>query len=262
MAIDRSPLFVDQNPLFVDDRFWRFFLFNTVVLVSAFIKKSTHMNRAFQFGENVSGYNIPVLNEREIRASAGIWFLFIFMSLMLIVFKQNFIPVKYAITLFLTDFSIRVFINPKFSPSLIIGRLIVRNQTPEYVGAQQKKFAWIIGVSLSALMFVFLVLMNSFSPITGIICLICLVFLFFEACFGICLGCKFYSMIYKEKAQYCPGEICDSKSRQDIQKTSGVQQLIVLGLVAYIFAIANLFNNQFKKEPHALFNISRNTAAR
>ncbi len=220
------------------------------------------MNRAFQFGENVNGYNIRVLNEREIRASAGIWFLFIFMSLMLIVFKQNFIPVKYAITLFLTDFIIRVFINPKFSPSLIIGRLIVRNQTPEYVGARQKRFAWIIGVSLSALMFVFLVLMNSFSPITGITCLICLIFLFFEACFGICLGCKVYSIVYKEKVQYCPGEICDSKSKQDIQKTSGIQLLIVLGLVAYIFVIANLFNNQFRKEPHALFNISRKTAAK
>ena len=30
------------------------------------------MNKAKQFGETVEGYNIPVLNEREIRASAGI----------------------------------------------------------------------------------------------------------------------------------------------------------------------------------------------
>jgi len=36
----------------------------------------------------------------------------------------------------------------RFSPWLILGRLIVRNQTPEYVGAAQKKFAWIIGVEL------------------------------------------------------------------------------------------------------------------
>src|SRR5580658_8095037 len=108
------------------------------------------MNKLIQFGEQVKGYNIPVLNEREIRAAAGILFLFIFMSLILILFKNDFVLAKYAITLFLTDFIIRVFINPKFSPSLIIGRLIVRNQVPEYVGAQQKKFAWIIGVILSA----------------------------------------------------------------------------------------------------------------
>src|SRR3954465_4080693 len=118
------------------------------------------MNNLFQFGENVEGYGIPVLNEREIRAAAGILFLATFISLMLILFKNNFVPIKYVITTFLTDFIIRVFVNPKFSPSLIIGRLFVRIQVPEYVGAQQKKFAWIIGLILSATMFIFLVLVN------------------------------------------------------------------------------------------------------
>src|SRR6266481_7628324 len=172
------------------------------------------MNKAIQFGENVEGYNIPVLNEREIRASAGILFLATFISLMLIIFKDNFLPIKYVITLFLTDFIIRVFVNPKFSPILIIGRLIVRNQVPEYVGAQQKKFAWIIGVALSGTMFILMVIVNSYSPITGIICLICLVFLFFESAFGICLGCKFYPLFFKEKVQFCPGEVCDAKAKQ------------------------------------------------
>src|SRR5678815_4118196 len=108
--------------------------------------KNKRMNNLIQFGENVEGYNMPVLNEREIRASAGILFLATFISLMLIIFKNNFLPIKYVITIFLTDFIIRVFINPKFSPTLIIGRLIVSNQVPEYVGAQQKKFAWLIGI--------------------------------------------------------------------------------------------------------------------
>jgi len=218
--------------------------------------KNEKMNKAIQFGENVNGYNIPVLNEREIRASAGILFLATFISLMLIIFKNNFLPIKYVITLFLTDFIIRVFVNPKFSPTLIIGRLIVRNQVPEYVGAQQKKFAWIIGVALSATMFIFMVLVNSYSPITGIICLICLVFLFFESAFGICLGCKFYSMFYKEKAQYCPGEVCDAKSKQDIQKTSGVQLLIVLAFIAFTVLAAFLFNAQFSKQPYDLFGMN------
>ena len=214
------------------------------------------MNKVIQFGEDVKGYNIPVLNEREIRASAGILFLATFISLMLIIFRNNFLPIKYVITLFLTDFIIRVFVNPKFSPTLIIGRLIVRNQVPEYVGAQQKKFAWIIGVALSATMFIFMVLVNSYSPITGIICLICLVFLFFESAFGICLGCKFYSMFYKEKAQYCPGEVCDAKSKQDIQKTSGVQLLIVLAFIAFTVLATFLFNAQFSKQPYDLFGMN------
>ena len=220
------------------------------------------MKKVIKFGEDVKGYNIPVLNEREIRAAAGILFLATFISLMLIIFKNNFLPIKYVITLFLTDFIIRVFVNPKFSPTLIIGRLIVRNQNPEYVGARQKLFAWIIGVVLSATMFILLVVVNAFSPITGIVCLICLIFLFFESAFGICLGCKFYKLFYKEKAQFCPGEVCDAKSKQDIQKTSGIQLLIVFGFTAYIFLTAILFNNKFKEKPYDLFGISGSTQSR
>jgi hypothetical protein len=127
------------------------------------------MNKAKQFGETVEGYNIPVLNEREIRASAGILFLFLFISWMLIIFKENFILIKYFNLIFLTDFIIRVFINPKFSPSLIVGRLIVSRQNPEYVGAAQKKFAWTIGLVLATIMFFLMVVVNSYSFITGII---------------------------------------------------------------------------------------------
>ena len=213
------------------------------------------MNKAIQFGETVEGYNIPVLNEREIRASAGILFLATFISLMLIVFKNNFLPIKYVITFFLIDLIIRVFVNPRFSPTLIIGRLIVRNQVPEYVGARQKKFAWMIGIILAATMFVFMVVINSYGPVSGIICLVCLLFLFFESAFGICLGCKFYSLFYKGKVQYCPGEICDTRSKQDIQKTSGVQFLIVLAFIAFIFLTTWLFNDEFSKKPYDLFGI-------
>ncbi|MFA6945274.1 MAG: DUF4395 domain-containing protein [Pedobacter sp.] len=220
------------------------------------------MKKLIQFGENADGYNIPVLNEREIRASAGILFLATFISLMLIIFKNNFLPIKYVITLFFTDFIIRVFVNPKFSPALIMGRLIVRNQVPEYVGAQQKKFAWIIGVALSGTMFIFMVVLNSYSPITGIVCLICLIFLFFESAFGICLGCKFYSIFYKEKAQYCPGEVCGTESKQDIQKTSGVQLLIVLAFIGFIFLTALLFNDNFSKHPIDLFRIFTTTGSK
>jgi hypothetical protein len=217
------------------------------------------MSSLIKFGEDVEGFNIPVLNEREIRASAGILFLVLLISLMLVIFKSEFLLVKYFITIFLTDFIIRVFMNPKLSPSLIIGRLIVGNQVPEYVGAQQKKFAWIIGLILATIMFVLLVVVNAYSPITGVICLICLIFLFFETAFGICLGCKFYPLFFKGKAQYCPGEVCDVKSKQDIQKTSKVQILIVFGFIAYIFLTIFFFHDTFSKTPYDLFGIYSST---
>jgi hypothetical protein len=211
------------------------------------------MKKIIQFGENVEGYNIPVLNEREIRAAAGLLFLGTFISLMFILFKGNFIPIKYVIILFLFDFLVRVFINPRYSPTLILGRLIVRNQTPEYVGAAQKKFAWIVGVVLSGTMFVFFIIVNAYSPITGIICLICLIFLFFESAFGICLGCKFYPLFFKDKVQYCPGEVCDVKQRQEIQKTSLSQFLVVIAFIAFIIITVMVMNDRFKIAPHNLF---------
>lgn len=206
-----------------------------------------------QFGENVEGYSIPVLNEREVRAAAGLMFLATFISLMLILFEGNFVPIKYVLIIFLTDFIVRIFTSPKFSPILVISRLIVSNQNPEYVGAEQKKFAWYIGLVLSATMFVLMVIINSFSYITGIVCLICLILMFFETAFGICLGCKIYKIFNKEKVQYCPGEVCDLKAKQEIQKTSLIQLVVVLIFMAFVLLISILFNAKFKEKPQNLF---------
>lgn len=205
------------------------------------------------FGELVEGYHIPVLNEREIRAAAGIMFLATFISLMLIINSGNFVPIKYVIIVFLIDFSIRLFINPKYAPVLILGRFMVSNQNPEYVGAKQKKFAWYIGLFLAAAMFILMVVFNTYSIITGLVCLICLILMFFESAFGICIGCKMYSLFYKEKAQYCPGEICDVKTKHDIQKINLKQVSITFLFIAFIFLITFLFSSHLFDQPVDLF---------
>lgn len=223
------------------------------------------MNRnikILRFGEEVEGFNIPVLNEREIRAAAGILFLIMFISVLTVLLRGNFLLLKYAITLFLTDMIIRVLINPRFSPALIVGRLIVRNQLPEYVGAPQKKFAWIIGLVISSTMFVLQIILNTYGPITGIMCFICLIFLFFESAFGICIGCKVYSWIYREKTRYCPGNVCENTKKTDIQKTSLSQFFIVLGFVIFLILTVVLFNDDFSKKPYELFGTSHSEQAK
>ncbi len=215
------------------------------------MKKTTYPS----FGEEVEGYEIPVLNEREIRASAGILFLFMFISLMLILFKGNFLMIKYVIIVFLSDLLIRVFISPRYSPTLILGRLIVRRQTPEYVGAAQKKFAWKIGIAFASLMFILLVIINSYSIFTGLTCLICLVFLFFESAFGICLGCLVYGWFYKNKLQYCPGEVCSPANRQEIQKISRAQIFILFGLIVFVVVMAIFLREKFSVPPRNLWSM-------
>jgi hypothetical protein len=164
------------------------------------------MSKIVKFGEEVKDYSIPVLNEREIRAAAGILFLMMLISIMTVILKGDFTLLKYAVTIFLTDIMIRVFVNPKFAPTLIIGRLIVRNQTPEYVGAPQKKFAWIIGVVLAVSMFVLLVIVNSYSPITGLICFVCLIFRFSNRLLEFASVANFIPCFLREKFSIVPAK--------------------------------------------------------
>jgi hypothetical protein len=148
---------------------------------------------------------------------------------------------------------VRVLEGPRWSPTLVLGRLLVRNQVPEYVGARQKYFAWVLGVALASVMFVLVNVLNTFSPISGIICLLCLIFLLAESAFGICIGCKLYALVAREKPELCPGETCEVKDRQAIQRTTPAQLAVVAGLVAWVAVMATVFHAGFTVTPHALF---------
>jgi len=185
------------------------------------------MKKHIYFGEKVEGYSVPVLNEREARAGAGILFALGMISFLNAFLLHAFAFTQIFITLFMVDFTIRVLINPKYSPSLILGRLFVQNQTPEYVGAAQKRFAWSIGLVLSVIMFVLVVVLEAMTPVKIIICVICLILLFSETAFGVCLGCFMYHFIYKTSPHYCPGDVCEIRQKEEIQKTSKLQLFIV-----------------------------------
>lgn len=198
------------------------------------------MKKHFYFGEKVKGYDVPVLNEREARAAAGILFLFAIISFLNALVLRNFFPLKIFISAFLVDFFIRVIINPRYSPTLILGRFFVQNQKPEYTGAPQKRFAWGIGLVLSTIMFFVIVVFNILHPINLLICLLCLVLLFFETAFGICIGCKMYSWFTKNSAKHCPGGVCEFVLKEDVQKISWTQIMILLIFLALVI-LAFLF---------------------
>ena len=183
----------------------------------------------FEFGEKHKDFEISVFNEREVRAAAGIVFLFAFIAFMNGWLTGNNEPTKLMVSAFLVDFFIRVFINPKYAPSMIVGRWVVNNQTPEYVGAPQKRWAWAFGFILALIMFYLVVLNDIRGPINIMTCALCLGLLFFESVFGICVGCKVYNIFHKESAKYCPGESCDiSKEKDAIQKVNYYQTSVLL----------------------------------
>ncbi len=167
------------------------------------------MSNVFVFGEQIDGYPVRVLNERAVRAGAGILFFFAMVAFMTAWLTGNFQPTRVFVVGFLADFTIRLFINPRYAPSLIVGQWFVRRQQPEYVGAPQKRFAWAIGFVLAMAMLYLVVLNNVVGPINLLVCATCLVLMFFETAFGICIGCKLYNLFNKEQAQLCPGGVCE-----------------------------------------------------
>ncbi|MBN2884381.1 DUF4395 domain-containing protein [Patescibacteria group bacterium] len=201
------------------------------------------MNKIFQFGEKVAGFSVPVLNEREARASAGILFFFAMISLFNVMLIGNFTVIKIFIIAFTIEFLIRVFINPKYAPVMVLGRLAVSGQKPEYTGAHQKRFAWSLGLGLAALMLASLVFGLFSIMFSCVICIVCVLLLFFESAFGICLGCHLYNLFTGNKAELCPGGICEVRKKEDIQKVNYAQLLIILLFFVVIFYTASVFRS-------------------
>jgi len=171
------------------------------------------------FGELKEGIPYKVLDERTIRASAGIM-----LFLGAIAFVNGFVLNKFDIIPYISgflalNFSIGIFLNPKYAPTYFLAGKIVKGQTSLPVGAIQKKFAWSLGLFLSVTIFgLSLLLLKDpafFQPVC-FLCIWCLVFLYFESAFGICVGCKIYHLFLDwkilkqpEVKPNCMGDSCE-----------------------------------------------------
>ncbi|VAY87198.1 hypothetical protein MNB_ARC-1_735 [hydrothermal vent metagenome] len=165
------------------------------------------MAKIFEFGQKIDKYDFKVVNERDARASAGIMFLLGTITLFAFLMSRNLFWANLFTITFILEFFIRIFINPRFAPYMLLGSLIVSNQEPDWVEASPKKFAWILGVILGAIMTYFIVF-NIMTPARMITCLLCLFLLYMESVFGICLGCIIYKRL-NIKLYKCPGGVCE-----------------------------------------------------
>lgn len=180
----------------------------------------------FTYGETVFGYEENVLNEREARAGAGIMFLLGMISMANCFMLSNALFAKYFITFFMFDFFIRI-VKAKYSPSLLLGRMFVQNQDPEYVGAKQKRFSWGLGFFFSIYIFYVFVIDFDITLLAVMLCFLCLTLLFLEAAFSICIGCLIYGLIDEHKIMYCPGGSCQLKMKEAVQRFDNFQKTIV-----------------------------------
>jgi len=172
-----------------------------------------------EFGEFIGEIKFKVLDERQMRASAGIMFLLGLFASINAFLLQRYIVVPYIAGFLVLNFMIGIIINPKYSPTVILARLFVGKQTPLYIGAAQKKFAWSLGLILASVIFVlsFPLLTNEtyFRPVC-LLCILCLILLYLETAFAICIGCKIYRLFIRMKIlpepevnPNCMGDACD-----------------------------------------------------
>jgi hypothetical protein len=99
----------------------------------------------FTYGKILPGLTIygkpapyPVLNERAVRAGAGIMFVMGFFSFMQALYSGVYEYLAFTVLFFFIDFVMKVIIGTRFSPISVVANWVVRKQTPEYIGAIQK----------------------------------------------------------------------------------------------------------------------------
>jgi hypothetical protein len=194
----------------------------------------------WEYGEKVPGYDIRVINEREARAAAGI----LGMLGMIVIFVgigfNHIIVARVYLAFLFLDFSARM-ISPNYAPSMLLGKFVVQNQKPEYVGALQKRFAWTLGWLISLPMLWWFVIHWDINFYKVLICVLCLVLTFLESAFSICVGCMIYKAITREDAKHCPGGVCEIRQKEPIQTFNPVQKVItaltMVGLIVgtYLF---------------------------
>ena len=206
------------------------------------------MGITFSFGEQVDGYDYKVINEREARASAGIMFLLGIISLFTVFGMRTLFWAELFSITFIVEFFIRVVINPRYAPYMVLGSLFVSNQQPEWVEAKPKQFAWILGALLGAIMTYFIVA-NIVSPVRMLTCVLCLILLFTESAFGICLGCMLYKRFNVTMEGNCPGGVCETVPAREGQ-SGMVRWMVVLGFVGMVWGTFVVLT-EYKYNSHA-----------
>ena len=171
-------------------------------------------------GQWVPGYAIPVINERAVRAGAGLLFLGGAIAFGFALHANSQVPLQPFGMIFMLDMLLRVLAGDRWSPSLALGRLIVSRQQPEWVGAPQKAFAWWLGYGLAMVSCAGMGFLGAPLWVTFMLCGTCLSLLFIEAAFGICVGCKLQQVFSKRQPMYCPGGVCASYWRMPLTYSS------------------------------------------
>lgn len=179
------------------------------------------MNLRWTTGETVPGLSVDgvtlraeVVDENRVRAAAGLTMAIGSVAFAYAGLAKVYAPIQAVTVLFFVEFALRLAGGLRASPLGVIAQWLARRQAPHWVSAKPKRFAWSLGLVMSATM----VLITN-SGIRGAlplsICLVCLTLMWMEAVLGLCLGCEIYGLLVRrgwlkrdEAIEVCAGGAC------------------------------------------------------
>ncbi|MDJ0739601.1 MAG: DUF4395 domain-containing protein [Gammaproteobacteria bacterium] len=155
------------------------------------------------------------MNERAVRAAAGLMMMFASVAFVLAFLEQIYLPIQVFTILAALDFAARLVTGlSTLSPFGILGAWLVRKQRPEWVGAKQKRFAWSLGLIMASVV-AYLVNTGQNGDLSSALCLVCISLMWMEASLGICVGCKLFDALIRLRLvtrpankPACPGGSC------------------------------------------------------
>lgn len=137
-----------------------------------------------------------VFDEHEVRAAAGLTLVLGAVAFVQAYFAKQYLPIKLVTAFFFVEFLLRVSLGLRCSPVGQLARLLTWRQPPLWVSARPKRFAWSLGLVMSAAMTVI-----THADIRGSlplsICLVCMTLMWLEAVLGLCLGCEIHGALLR-----------------------------------------------------------------
>lgn len=121
------------------------------------------------------------VNVHQARAAAGITMALGAAAFVFANFDELFWPIRTVSSFFFVDFLVRITAGLERSPSGLVAGWMTRRQTPQWVSAKPKRFAWTLGLVMALAMTV-ITNFGIHGPLPRTICLICLALMWRRRC--------------------------------------------------------------------------------
>jgi hypothetical protein len=174
-----------------------------------------------------------VFNEVEVRAAAGVTMALGTYAFVYANFSKYFLPIKIITAFFFIDFLLRVTVGLQWSPVGLLAKVIVHDRKPQWVSAKPKRFAWTLGMVMSAGMTV-ITNVNIHGWLPRSVCLLCLTLMWLESVLGLCLGCETYAFLINrglikadDAYEVCADGVCEVPLAQGALSPVALTQVAV-----------------------------------